>query len=322
MGQLTELWSVADCCGDLVLAGGVIYASSGTADVMAIEASTGAILWTAVLDSSVRLDPIVADGMVFVGLLDGTIASLDAATGEVVWSVLLAPSNGFARLSADAERLYVPIEDKTLTALDLQNGTTVWEVRLSARPTAPAVAGGVVYVGATAGTYALDAATGARIWTSPASCFDCEAVTYSSGLVFTGYLDGQSFSALDAATGQPVWSVNLDHGTSHETAPTAADGVLYLPTADLGWFYALDASTGEILWRNQDSDFWAASPAVANGVVYVANDDYGLFAYDAVTGQRLLSVYEWVAYSPPIVADGRVYVVLADSLVALGLPGG
>ena len=62
-------------------------------------------------------------------------------------------------------------------------------------------------------------------------------------------------------------------------------GVLFIPTAEVGWFYALDARTGDVLWSwGYESDFWASAPAVANGVVYIGNDNGSLVAADAATG--------------------------------------
>jgi outer membrane protein assembly factor BamB len=68
----------------------------------------------------------------------------------------------------------------------------------------------------------------------------------------------------------------------------------------------------------------AASPAVANGVVYVGSSDGKVYALNAATGAQ-----EWAyttganADSSPAVANGVVYVGSEDGNVyAFSLPGG
>jgi quinohemoprotein ethanol dehydrogenase len=76
---------------------GVIYIPTGANDVFALDADTGAILWTheAHLDPNITViccgwmsrGVALGDGKVFSGQLDGKLVALDAATGRVVWSI-------------------------------------------------------------------------------------------------------------------------------------------------------------------------------------------------------------------------------------------
>ena len=48
--------------------------------------------------------------------------------------------------------------------------------------------------------------------------------------------------------------------------------------------YALDATTGALRWKFATGDVVHASPAVANGVVYIGSWDRNMYALDAASG--------------------------------------
>ena len=91
------------------------------------------------------------------------------------------------------------------------------------------------------------------------------------------------------------------------TAPTVADGVVYMGSNDHR-VYALDAATGSELWSFATGDVVVSVPTVADGVVYVGSNDNHLYALDADTGEKLWSYYTgaWVRYSPTV-SGGMVY---------------
>ena len=87
----------------------------------------------------------------------------------------------------------------------------------------------------------------------------------------------------------------------------------------MGWFmsargdndvYALNASTGAKLWSFYTGNEVGDSPALANGVVYVATYNWIVYALNARTGTQLWSYFiDGGAVSPsPAVANGVVYV--------------
>src|ERR1019366_7493367 len=85
---------------------------------------------------------------------------------------------------------------------------------------------------------------------------------------------------------------------------------------------ALNASTGVLLW-SYGTGGWAATPAVANGVVYVGSFDKNLYALNAGTG-ALLWNYTTGSYiqDSPAVANGVVYIGSYDGTIyAFGLGG-
>jgi len=76
--------------------GGVIYVVTGADDVFALDAESGAILWTYEARLDEHIDAVccgwlsrgvgLGDGRVYVGQLDGKLVALDQRTGTVAWS--------------------------------------------------------------------------------------------------------------------------------------------------------------------------------------------------------------------------------------------
>jgi glucose dehydrogenase len=91
-----------------------------------------------------------------------------------------------------------------------------------------------------------------------------------------------------------------------------------------GNLYALNAATGSLLWSFDAGDNLLSSPAVANGVVYFGSSDYSVYALSARTGVELWSFRTgYSVYSSPAVAEGVVYVGSDDeTLYALNATTG
>jgi glucose dehydrogenase len=168
------------------------------------------------------------------------------------------------------------------------------------------VANGVVYVGSYDGyLYALNAATGDKLWSflTGGEVFSSPAV--ADGVVYVGSND-QNVYALNAATGAELWSYTT--GYDVVSSPAVANGVVYIGSED-GSVYALNAATGAKLWSYSTHLVVDSSPAVANGVIYVGSDDGNLYALNAATGDKLWSFSTpGDVYSSPALANGVVYV--------------
>jgi outer membrane protein assembly factor BamB len=150
----------------------------------------------------------------------------------------------------------------------------------------PAVANGILYVGASGGganpcLYALNANTGTLLWNTVI----LNAVVNSSpavwnGMVYfgTGSATNDSIYALNSRTGALVWSYPTSGWVF--SSPTVVNGVVYIGSND-GNLYALDAKTGSLLWSYPTGAGVITAPAVANGVVYVGSEDSKMYALNA-----------------------------------------
>ena len=201
-------------------------------------------------------------------------------------------------------------------ALDAATGELLWAVStMDLVRSAPAVAGGVVYVGSRdRKVYAVDADTGSPVWTVTVGGIVDAAPVVAGGVVYVGAGNGRLY-ALDAATGASVWTATT--GGSISDPVTVAGGTVYARAYD-GNAYAFDAATGAARWTTSIGnppfgvDPGPGGPAVADGRVIITGAlDAKLYALDAATGAVLWSINPGArAVGTPAVAGGRVYLNL------------
>ena len=129
------------------------------------------------------------------------------------------------------------------------------------------------------------------------------------GVVYVGAWNGTMY-ALDAFSGQPLWTFNINDPHAEDrggfpgiqSSAAVVDGVVYFGAADAN-VYALDALTGALKWKHslgnpdpsvEGAHVWS-SPAVFNGKVYVGKSSHrdapcvrgNVMALDAETGAEV-----------------------------------
>jgi outer membrane protein assembly factor BamB len=300
---------------------GVVYFGSDDGNVYALNASTGAKLWSdATTGSPVRSSPAVANGVVYIAsggamLIPPSVYALNANTGTLRWSYLTA-QNVVSSPAVVSGVVYIASGDSTsgsgtVYALTASTGALLWSL---SRPTAvessPAVANGVVYFGDDGGEVsAVNASTGALLWTYATGGVVESSPAVANGVVYVGSSNGNVY-ALNAGTGAKLWSYAT--GGSVISSPAVANGMVYVGSYGNN-VYALDARTGSAIWTYYTRNVVFSSPAVANGVIYVASYDGNVYALDARTGAKLWSYDIGLFSSSPIVVDGVLYIRAGNS---------
>ncbi|HEY7123452.1 MAG TPA: PQQ-binding-like beta-propeller repeat protein [Ktedonobacterales bacterium] len=190
-------------------------------------------------------------------------------------------------------------------------------------PGRPLVANGVVYVcvsGYGGFTYAFNTSNGLLRWMQQTDCGpgsipfgDYAAPVLANGVLYTGK------DALNAQNGRVLWRLSLD-----ATFASVVDGTLYAYAEAM--VYALNPANGSVRWKYQLGNVIACLPAVADGTVYVGeqnsvgSDTAVTTALSASTGSVL---WKYHASSFSIVAaGGMVYLGDTDGITALDAPGG
>jgi len=155
--------------------------------------------------------------------------------------------------------------------------------------------------------YALSAVSGKVQWKYKAHSPMSHAI-YKDGIVYIGSSDG-TFYALDGETGNVKWKF-FDQAISY-SAPMVAPGVIYVSYYTLRkttGVYAIDSRTGSLIWKKRIGNTAISAPTLAGSVLYVTDNDYGLCALDAGTGDRRWNYYPGLSISNPAVSNGTVYL--------------
>jgi len=151
-------------------------------------------------------------------------------------------------------------------------------------------------------------------------------------LIYT--MDGEArVSAHDVATGNQVWSIDLNpHNKRDKTAfggGLALDnGKLYV-TSGFRFVEALDAATGAEIWKKVVDTQLHAAPTVNASYVFASDVDNQIFAFDRNTGEMVWT-YQAIAEparllksSAPVVSGDIVYAPFSSGeLVALNAATG
>jgi outer membrane protein assembly factor BamB len=279
-----------------IVVGGVVYLADRSGYLYALDLATGQMRWRFRTGGLAGVTPAVAGELVFVGSTDGNLYAVDVVTGTEVWHRQVAPF--YSSLTTADGVVYAAGGDpgsppaivdgvayagdgfaSVVAALDARTGLKLWQT--------------VVGVGEPSGwgVYAIDIATGKRLWRFTADESVQSAPAVAGGVVFV--VDaGSTLYALDAGTGDEHWRLVLadDAGVSPmaietpHSSPAVVDGVVYAASAN-GVLAAVDVTSGSVQWRVALTEAISSSPAVAGGVVYIGGLDGVLYALDAATGE-------------------------------------
>jgi outer membrane protein assembly factor BamB len=245
---------------------GILYIGASRY-LYALNASTGANVWRFSTGNTVNTRPAVANGIVYFGSNDHRVYAVNATTGASIWSY--TTGNYVTASPAIANGMvYIGSQDRYFYALNASTGTFVWKYGIMAAvTTSAAVANRRVYVSEN-GVYALDATTGALLWSQP-GLRSLVGPAVAKGVVYQCTAAGDAW-ALDGASGSTVWLQS--QGCPTADSPAIANGVIYFGD-NFAEVHALRASDGVSLWTYQMDggriSNTSTAVVVANGMVYV-----------------------------------------------------
>ena len=279
--------------------------------------------WQTRLNGQIFASPAVLDGKVYIGTTGGVFNAVDGRDGKILWSFAAGrPVFGTALVTADA--VFFTCDNGYLFRLRRDDSKEVWRYdlgdfrasRVLGHPGVfdwdwhgpkPALADGVVYVGAgDGGFHAVDAATGARRWRFEAGGRIRGGAAVSGARVIFGSADHFVY-ALDAATGKEIWK--FDTGAEVEDQPLVAGPRVFIGNRGAGLF-ALDFTTGERLWKLFFWGSWLEStPILADGILYVGSSDLRRVSAIRPDDGHVIwrsDVYGW-SFGTPLLVGDRIF---------------
>lgn len=288
--------------GGLATGSALVFATTGFGEVVALNASSGAVAWRQRLDSPAAGAPAVAGDTVFVTSADGTGWGIAASTGRVLWHLGGASANfsmaGGAAPAVDGGRVIFPFSSGLLMAAAGDTGGSLWTAAVSGKRLGrafanigditgdPVVSGGTIYVGTEGGrtaAYAED--TGARLWTANEGALNPPLVTGGSVFVVN---DEARLVRLDAGTGEVIWAVQMPYFTSTKAkkqseifahfGPVLAGGHVVVASSD-GQLRLFNATDGSLVGTVAIPGGAASAPALAEGMLFVVTGNGQLLAF-------------------------------------------
>ncbi|MEP6754343.1 MAG: PQQ-binding-like beta-propeller repeat protein [Chthonomonadales bacterium] len=230
---------------------------------------------------SIQGSPIVVGDLVIYGALDGTVTAIETKNGRKRWST---PTKGAITGTpvATEDSILIGSVDHFLYALEIGSGRVKWK-HDCASPilSTPAIGGGIICVGCDRKIVGLDPQTGAEKWSVPTGGFFQSRALFADGRFFLGGWDNTLYAV--NPDGTVAWKQVIGKSKAGQGATS---------------FYFSPA---------------IASPAGANGHVFICTNDGRLHAFRSSNGEEIWTAHapadgDGMGYSSPLAADGMVYV--------------
>ncbi len=228
------------------------------------------------------------------------VVALDGPTGKEIWKVD-RPSDARAECehSYASPIMYQDDQQKFLIthgadyaiAHDLKDGRELWRagglnagrynptLRFVATPVAvpglivvPSAKNGPVLGVKPTGKGNITGQEEHHHWVRPKGTPDVPSPLVVDGVVYLCRENG-TLSAMDAKTGEPLYDEQVLHRQRHRASPVYADGKVYLIARDGTVSVVKAGKQFEMIAQNKMGEQISASPAVANGTLYLRSFD-------------------------------------------------
>lgn len=279
---------------------GHVYVLSALGKLRCMDAEKGAELWQRDIKTDFKgkpgawhyTAPPIVDGnklIVCPGGENAGVVALDKDTGKDIWKGGGSDKAGYALPlvgTLDGKKQYVVLTGSNLIGVDAENGSLLWSV--------PWVT-----------DYDVNAAT--------------PIISGNTVFVCSGEKHGSALIEVSGGAAKKLWE--NEEMQSQFNGPILSDGYVY-GIGDPGVLTCLDLKTGAVAWKQQgfekggvmavDGALIAVDGAKGNVVLVSLNHD----AYKELCRMKPLDGRHW---SPPLVADGKLFIRNTETLVCLDL---
>ncbi len=291
----------------------VVYFGSHDGALYAVRAQDGALVFRFMTGAEVSRLPVLGGELLYVANGADQLYALDRRTGKQAWAVRRTPAlgmevAGYAGPMLDHGKVYMAFSDGRVDAYDARDGTERWTpVDLSAEAEQSNSAAGspryldvdttpllgevtgerVIFVASYAGgVFALDAETGARVWSNTQAIGTTELTIWHEPAHMPN-------------------SFGPDRG-----GPMEPDRKLLLASSAVSGLWALDPTTGQQVWRIKIPEGGMTAPAPIAGAMLLGTTEYGLFLLSPRNGKVIdaIDLGSGFAQTPTVVGN-RAYLM-------------
>ncbi|MGN6529266.1 MAG: outer membrane protein assembly factor BamB family protein [Burkholderiaceae bacterium] len=282
-----------------------VQLTNTTSELVALNATTGATLWGPVALSGVSHATYDSGKLLVQSTqssgLRGLVTAYDPASGTQLWSSTINTEYFFDVPPTAANGMMYTAgtgDSGFVYALDANTGALVWSAGvLNGDDSSPTVTADGVYVSYVCNTYDLNPLTGARNWTNDTGC---EGGGGGTGTMANGtYYSPNAGSRYDGMTFDPETGAA---GPSYTADAQPVIGAQYGYFIQNGVLKALSLADNSVQWSLTADSAFDGAPLLVNGYLFVPGSNGRLYAVDAATGAQL-----WET-SQGIVIDHNAYM--------------
>ncbi|MXW91988.1 MAG: PQQ-binding-like beta-propeller repeat protein [Rhodospirillaceae bacterium] len=289
-----------DVGGGIAYHEGQLFVATGAAEVLAMDAASGRVLWRRNTGAPMRSPPAANDGRLFVVTTENTVIAFDTKDGKKLWShdgvAARTGLLGGGAPAVDEGVVVAPQSTGEVVALRAESGTLVWTENLGAAQrgnpvgglsaiiASPVIDRGVVYAVSNAGRLAaIELASGRRLWDIELS--SRQTVWVAGDYVFV-LTNRAVLAAIRRSDGRVRWAIRLDRFTDDDdlaggrpfwTGPVLAGDRLVVAGSH-GEALAVSPYTGEVIGWIPLSRGVFIPPAIAQGTILFLDDSGRLTA--------------------------------------------
>ncbi len=313
-----------------------IYFGTAAGYVYCLKPRDGSTVWKETTQHWIQSKPVKIDKQIFVVSLDGKLHSISENENQanLDWSKKISDHGFSSDLIISTDGIIATDNNMMVYSLDPKSGDINWKQRLldgawvndqhiaaeehSGQQSSPTIVDGILYIASPDGfVNAIDTETGNELWKFETKSSCSPSPTVAEGKVFVGqtYRSYGKYFALDAKSGEPIWSSEKLGSVWINAAYD--NGRLFLGNMN-GFFFAVNPNTGEKLWeyftakdtpqenKSFDTDRrhgWPpgvyCNPITEDGIVYTGSWSGYYFAFDQESGQLL-----WRTKTKPELGNG------------------
>jgi outer membrane protein assembly factor BamB len=290
-----------------------VYFGSNDGALYCVNAATGKLVYRFDTGAEVSKKPVRAGENLFFSNASDFLFSIDRRTGKQRWQVHRTPALGMeisghsgAAHDAASNLVFMAYSDGHVIAYDGRDGAEKWTpVDLSAEAeqsageapryldadTTPLLddhpQGRVVYVSSYAGgVYALDAGTGARVWSNDKAVGVTDLVLWREG------------------------PHRPNPNGPDKDGPLVPERKLLIATSATYGLTGMDPYTGRVIWRNKVPEGGITAPVPVAGAILVGTSRYGLFLMSPRNGRVIDGIDLNTGFAQtPAAFGGRAYAM-------------
>lgn len=274
----------------------MVYAATSFTEVIALNQKDGTEKWRVSVNNPCRVAPVIHSGKVFVTTVANEMYALDAKTGAILWTHTgmgeLTGMLGTATPAIVGDFIITPYTSGEVFSLRTENGYPAWSDTLSTVLSVdaissiphiralPVVCGDNVYLVSHGGRLVcLDLNTGIRKWQREFSGINTPAVVGDYLFMIT---TPNELIAFKRHTGEVNWVVNLPKSDDKSyvvwTGPRAVEGRLVICGSN-GDILFMDPQNGALLHKLNISDSFVQSPIIVDETMYLVGESGTLYAW-------------------------------------------